>query len=531
MKVDKFCEFDSIKKYFKPLTPYGKNFKENMDIITDENILIRRYDAIDLLKDFKKKKRNSYDKIKYYLKNITYIIPSKTPTDIADIFIIKKFINNYYNVFLVLTPTLKDFFKFKWEIEELYRYLNPDGVSDNFYISDSYSLELKKIRQELASVVEKIAKIREEFKREILKRFDISLNGDFVVVNSNKLSKFSQLDNFFSIDVYDSEKVILKPRYDNNYFELLKKREDIISNIRTIESKIIKNIISMINKDFQKIVSYIEPIFDLDIAIACVDMTEELRLKRPSINSSCNIVIKNGIFIPLKLMLDEIRVPYTPLTFTFNKRINIIQGSNMGGKTVVLKTLTLLQYMAQCGFFVPADDFKTLVFKKISVPIADEEIKGLSSFAYEIYKMSLEIEDIKKGDSILIIADEFAKTTNFIEAVAIINALLDYFSNRDNVYFFLSTHFSGIKKNQNTAFLRMKGFNRERYLKFSTSEKKDIKDKIKFINRFMDYDVLKVSNSNIISSDAIDIAKIIGMSDEVCNRAKKYLEGDYEKQK
>ncbi|MCX7642006.1 MAG: hypothetical protein N2Z20_05165 [Elusimicrobiales bacterium] len=528
MKIENFCEFDFIKKRFNPLTPYGKSFKENIQLITDKEVLFKKYEAINLVLKFKKNKKIAHDKIKYHLKNIPYISNLKTPNDVADIFLIKKFINNYYFIFCNLPQNLKDFFCFKWELDEFFELLNIDGISDTFYISDKYDTNLIKLRKQLLEILNLLFRVKDEFKKIIENKFGLMLNGDFIVIDSSKF--LPDMNDYFIIDVYDSKKILLKPKYGNEYVELLKKREEIVANIKEIESNVVKKIIEEIKKNFQKIILCINPIFDLDVAIASCELCEEFNLKKPDLNSS-KIVIENGIFIPLKITLNEMNIEYTPLTFTFDKKINIIQGSNMGGKTVVLKTITFLQYMAQCGFFVPASKFKTQIFKKIVITSNEEEIKGLSSFAYEVYQMSNEIENIDDKFPLLVISDEFAKTTNFNEAVAIINSLLDFFSSKKNIYFFLATHFGGIKNDENISFLKMKGFNREKYLKSKHIQQKDIREKIKFINKYMDYEIVKVNNSNIVSSDAIDIAEIIGMNSKICENAKKYLEENYEENK
>lgn len=523
MKIEKFCEFDLIKNSFNPLTPYGKDFKENLAPLSNKQDIIKRLEAIDLILKFKKEKKTSYDKIRYHLKNIPYL-SFKTPSDVADVFIIKKFINNYYQIYTTLTNSLKSFFGFSWQLDSLLEKLNPDGFSDNFYISEKYDPRLSELRRELLSILEQITKIKGDFKNKVLEKFSINLEGEFVVIDLAKIDK--NTEEYFFVDFYDSKKAVLKPKYGDEYLELLKKREMLVSKIKLIEHDIINDIIVDINGEMQKILSYIDPIREIDVAIASAELACLFNLKKPNINSS-KITIKNAIFIPLKKVLDEMKIPYTPLSFSFDKRINVIQGSNMGGKTVVLKTIALLQYMTQCGFYVPAEEFKTMIFDKISVAISDEDIKGLSSFAYEIFNIAREIDSIK-DEKVLIISDEFAKTTNFNEAVSLINAIIDYFSLKTNIYFFFSTHFSGIKGNKDVAFLRMKGFNRDKYLKFSLTDKMDISQKIKFIHKFMDYELMKIKDSNQLSFDAIEIARIIGINSEIYLKAKKYMEDSYE---
>ncbi|HOJ87224.1 MAG TPA: hypothetical protein PLN68_09900, partial [Elusimicrobiales bacterium] len=97
---------------------------------------------------------------------------------------------------------------------------------------------------------------------------------------------------------------------------------------------------------------------------------------------------------------------------------------------------------------------------------------------------------------------------------------------------FLATHFSGISNFNNLDFLRMKGFNKNKYQNFSDEKKEmDISDKIKIINKFMDYEIIRIKNSSLNLSDALEISKIIGLDKKLYENALKFLEGNYENSK
>lgn len=520
MNVEKFIEFDFIKKNFQPYTPYGKNYKENFSFLVDKNKLNRRYDAIEYLDELRKKKRIVYDKIRYHLRNIPFITPSRGISDISDVFIVKKFINNYFAIYHYLPTKIRNHFGFKYELSDLHSLLNPDGVSDTFYISEKYDKRITDVKKELESIIGEIESYKKMYLSRIQKEVGFDIKGDFAVVELSKLS--NKIYEFFTVDVYDSKKAIIRVKYPSEYIDLSKKRQEIVSKLKKIESEVINSIMEKLKKQWDNIVSCIEPIFELDIAFASCELKEKFNLKRPSFNNS-RIYIRNGIFLPLKSLLDDMNAKYFPLTFSFDKRINIIQGSNMGGKTVVLKTVAFLQYLAQIGLFVPADEFNTIIFDKISVIIPDEEVRGLSSFAYEVNEISEEIKSISQK-KVLIISDEFGRTTNVNEGLALVNSLIEYFSKRENIYFFLATHLSGIQKFDDIDFLRMKGFNKKNYLKYNIDDLKDIKQRIKLINRFMDYEIVRTSNSLVLTSDAIEIAHLIGINNEIYNKAKEYLE-------
>ncbi len=526
MNIEKFSEFDYIKSFFSPLTPYGKIYKENLCLIKDKTLLERKYEAISIIGKIYKKRKIAYDKIRYHLKNIPYIETSKRCVDITDIFIYKKYLNNYNSIFNLLDEKTKKFFSFSHNFSSLCDLLNLDGSYESFYLSENYSLKLKNIREKISEINKKIDEKKKTFLNEIFIKTSIKFENDFVVINAQSVKK--DFYKYFNIDVYDFQKVILKPKFSMDIIELFQKKEELLKEEKEEEQKVVEKICNEIEKFKNEIELSINSIKEIDIAISSFELSLKFSLKRPYLESK-EIIIKNGVFLPLKDKLDKIKLKYKPLNFSFGKRINILYGSNMGGKTIVLKTLALFQYMAQCGFFVPAKVFKTMVFDNIFFISCEETEKGLSSFASEIYDF-VRIYNMIESGNILIISDEFGKTTNVFEGVAILNSIIKDFSKRNNVYFFLATHFNGIKKFNNVEFLKMKGFNREKYSNYVVKDNNiSIDDKIRLINRFMEYEIEKMKLEDKFKSDAVEIARIMGINENIYRDCISFMEGEYEK--
>ena len=85
--------------------------------------------------------------------------------------------------------------------------------------------------------------------------------------------------------------------------------------------------------------------------------------------------------------------PTIPLNITIDKqnRILIISGPNAGGKTVSMKTVGLLQLMAQSGMLVPVDENSEIgIFKQLMVQIGDTQ-----SIEHELSTYSAHLQDMK----------------------------------------------------------------------------------------------------------------------------------------
>lgn len=93
----------------------------------------------------------------------------------------------------------------------------------------------------------------------------------------------------------------------------------------------------------------------------------------------------------------------------------LITGPNMGGKTVYIKMIAVLQVMAQVGCFIPAADALFRICDKLFSRIGFEDSidKGISSFGMEVEQMSFILNNVTPNS--LVIIDELGRGTNPIE--------------------------------------------------------------------------------------------------------------------
>src|SRR5690606_28014288 len=122
-----------------------------------------------------------------------------------------------------------------------------------------------------------------------------------------------------------------------------------------------------------------------------------------------------------------------------------ISGPNAGGKSVILKTIGLLQYMLQCGLLVPLSDRSHAgIFQDIFLDIGDQQSieNDLSTYSSHLRNMAEFLRNASVNS--LILMDELGSGTDpdFGGAIAqaVLHGLLD-----KKTWCIATTHYYNLK--------------------------------------------------------------------------------------
>ncbi len=240
-------------------------------------------------------------------------------------------------------------------------------------------------------------------------------------------------------------------------------------------------------------------ILDLDMLYAKCTYGLENKCVRPVITERerLDLVKARHPFIPK----DEV----IPLTFSIGKDFDImlITGPNTGGKTVALKTAGLLTLMALSGMLIPADEKTEIgMFTGIYADIGDEQSieQNLSSFSGHLKNVQEILESVNRGS--LVLLDELGSGTDPMEGSAFAMAVIDYLKDK-KVKSIISTHYSEVK-----AY----GYNEEG---------------VESASMEFNSETLSPTYRLLLGipgeSNALKIAKRLGLSQEIIDRAEKYI--------
>jgi len=185
----------------------------------------------------------------------------------------------------------------------------------------------------------------------------------------------------------------------------------------------------------------------------------------------------------------------------------IITGPNTGGKTVALKTIGLTSLMAQAGLPIPAAEGSRLpVYAQVFVDIGDEQSlqQSLSTFSSHMSNL-LEIVQ-RSGPGTLAIIDELGAGTDPDEGAAIGRAVVEELLHRGAAVV-VSTHLSSLKA---MAFTHPRVDNAS------------VEFDVKTLRPLYRLRLGEPGNSN-----AITIARRLGMPARLVHAAQRHLEGRY----
>ena len=182
---------------------------------------------------------------------------------------------------------------------------------------------------------------------------------------------------------------------------------------------------------------------ELDISLALAVQMQTEGLEIPSSGTETKIV---GMFHPgVRAVLRTKGREFQAIDFAFKRgEPATVIGANMGGKTVALKTLCMLQYLYQFGFGLPVNSAVMTPFDDICFCIGDEqdEKTGLSSFAAEMQRIDRAVAAVEQGGRVLLLVDEPARTTNPVEGTALVSALLELLADKPNLALVMTTHYT-----------------------------------------------------------------------------------------
>jgi DNA mismatch repair protein MutS2 len=260
----------------------------------------------------------------------------------------------------------------------------------------------------------------------------------------------------------------------------------------------------------------------LDFLLAKAELACRYQGTRPAPlpkESPTVLKMEDGVHWPLAQRLAEKGIPFQPLSIDLGLGAALVTGANMSGKTVLLKTVGLLVAMGQHGFLIPATRFSWIPRDFLFFSTRRRDQDGLSAFGAEVAGVQRMLRERTRAGLLLI--DELARGTNPQEGFAINAALLCYLRGMASAALFTS-HFEGLANTTGAVHWQMVGLGdiRMEEVRALLREGGDA-----VLLRLMCYKLQKVTAKHLFPRDALKIALLLGLEDEVIKLAEQFTEG------
>ena len=295
--------------------------------------------------------------------------------------------------------------------------------------------------------------------------------------------------------------------------EELKNLENMIlgaeDKLYALEYELFSNVRDKVGQEVIRIQRTAKAIAGLDVFASLALVAERNHYIRPKVNEGGIIDIKGGRHPVVEQMIDnDMFIANDTYLDNTKKRVSIITGPNMAGKSTYMRQTALIVLMAQIGSFVPADKAVVGIVDRIftRVGASDDLASGQSTFMVEMTEVANILRNATAKS--LLILDEIGRGTSTFDGLAIAWAVIEHISN---------TKLCGAKTLFATHYHELTEL--EGKLSGVTNYCIAVKEKgddIVFLR--------KIVKGGADKSYGIQVAKLAGVPDSVINRAKELVE-------
>ena len=309
----------------------------------------------------------------------------------------------------------------------------------------------------------------------------------------------TNIPHFYIYAAYDPE--LSKWRECIQNAKSVQEAEEFRFQAQKVEDKVRMHLTEQLRPSVQALTSNLDTLAHFDLLLAKAKLAIEWSACRPTIEDHTQLT---KLFNPeVAAVLKERGRDFQPIDISFQKETILITGANMAGKSVLLKTVSLAQYLFQFGFYIPAEKAVMCPVDELICSIGDQqsEHSGLSSFAVEILTINKIIQAGREGKSVLALVDELARTTNPEEGKRLVGNYIRL-TQKLGITSLVTTHYSGIEANCRR--LRVKGLQLKDNQTITPGN----------ISDYMDYALVE-TDADEVPMEAFTIAKLLGVDNEL----------------
>ena len=410
-----------------------------------------------------------------------------------------------------LIKDLNDNIKLQNEIVDLIdvsiREKTPNTITDGDIIKDGFDEDVDKFRNIQYNSKAMLANLeKREREKTGIKSLKVGYNRVFgYYIEVSKTYKDSLPEGYIRKQTLANAERYVTEELKNLEAEILTASDD----CQNKEYEIFCVIRDKVRSKYTEIRTACEAVAYLDVLCTFAHVAQQNNYCRPVIDKSDVLKITEGRHPVVETVLkDRLFVPNDTDMDCNDKRVMLITGPNMSGKSTYMRQNAIIILMAQIGCFVPAKEAHIGIVDKLfsRIGASDDLTAGQSTFMVEM----VEVEHIIKNATrhSFLIFDEIGRGTSTFDGMSIAQAVVEYVADKKKLgaKTMFATHYHELCALENTV---------SGLLNYNVAVKKR-QDDIIFLN--------KIVRGSSDESYGIEVAALAGIDKSIITRARKILD-------
>jgi len=179
---------------------------------------------------------------------------------------------------------------------------------------------------------------------------------------------------------------------------------------------------------------------ELDVLTCFAERAQTLNLAKPEISETPCIEIEGGRHLVVEQVIDTPFIA-NDLSLDENRKLLVITGPNMGGKSTYMRQTALIVILAHVGCFVPADKLKIGPVDRIFTRIgaSDDLAGGRSTFMVEMTETATILNNATEQS--LVLMDEIGRGTSTFDGLSLAWAAAHHMGEKTKAFTLFATHY------------------------------------------------------------------------------------------
>jgi DNA mismatch repair protein MutS len=224
----------------------------------------------------------------------------------------------------------------------------------------------------------------------------------------------------------------------------LKKFEDQVLSARdralAREKELYERLLDALGAQLAALQASAAALAELDVLGCYAERARALNLARPQLAEAPGLEIKGGRHLVVE---QHSREPFVPndLALSPERRLLVITGPNMGGKSTYMRQTALIVVLAHAGAFVPAESATLGPIDRIFTRIgaADDLASGQSTFMVEMTETAAILHNATERS--LVLMDEVGRGTSTYDGLSLARAVAEHLASRTRAFTLFATHY------------------------------------------------------------------------------------------